>query len=116
MITVETRDHLVTASVFGEFTLADFQQFEQAVLFQIQFKGRPALLVDLSDMTGATLDVAWEDIRFTREHGGEFSRVAVVTGSRWLVWSAWLNRLFVDSEIQVFEDFNLAQDWAAAAH
>lgn len=113
MITVEHKDDLVIAAVFGEFTLADFKEFEQAVLHKIQFHGKPRLLLDLNDMTGFTLDVAWEDIKFSREHGNQFDRVAVVTGSRWLAWAAWLSGAFVDSEIQVFEDANLAEDWVA---
>jgi hypothetical protein len=111
MITIEHKDNLVVAAVFGEFTLADIREFEEAVLYKLKFEGRPNLLLDLSDMTGFTLDVAWEDFKFSRDHGNAFARIAVVTGSRWIAWAAWLSRVFVDSEIQVFDDANLAEDW-----
>lgn len=113
MITVEHKNDLMIAAAFGEFTLADYKEFEQAVLGLPKDGRKPNLLVDLSDMAGFTLDVAWEDIKFGHEHGNDFGRVAVVTGSRWLAWAAWLSRAFVDSKIQVFEDVNLAEDWAA---
>jgi hypothetical protein len=31
-----------------------------------------------------------------------------------MVWLAWLNRLMVDGEIQVFDDPGLALDWLEA--
>ena len=111
MITVEHKNNLIVAAAFGEFTLADYKEFEQAVLSLPKGEHKPNLLIDLSDMAGFTLDVAWEDIKFGHEHGNDFARVAVVTSSRWMTWAAWLSKAFVDSEIQVFEDANLAEDW-----
>jgi hypothetical protein len=40
MITTQHQDHLVEFAVLGEFTLADFKEFEELVLFEIKFSGR----------------------------------------------------------------------------
>lgn len=112
MITIEQSDKLVNVAVLGEFTLADFKQLEQHVLYRIQFAGRVNLLLDLRDMVSYTVDVAWEEIRFSREHASEFGRVAVVTDDQWVTWSAWLTRLFTAAEIQVFDDYETATAWA----
>lgn len=114
MISVTNTDKLVTISVLGEFTLTDFKQFEQAVEYAIKFQGRVNLLLDLSAMTGYTIDVAWEEMKFSRQHKTDFEKVAVVTSNQWTIWSAWITRLLVDAEILVFDDMQQASDWVIA--
>lgn len=113
MITTQHQDHLVEFAVFGEFTLADFKEFEELVLFKIQFSGPVDLLVDLRQMADFTLDVAWEEIRFSRQHAGDFRRIAVITNSQWVAWSAWLEQLFVNADLTVFDDEAEARSWLA---
>lgn len=113
MITINNEAQgLVIAAVLGEFTLADFNEFEIAVDHTLKFQGTANLLVDLRDMVGFTLDVAWEEIRFTRQHAHDFERIALVAGSEWQEWSAWLTRLFTKADMQVFEDYEAALAWA----
>jgi hypothetical protein len=114
MIAISTRDKLISASVMGEFTLADYQDFEQHFEHNIEFQGGVNLLLDLRDMVRYTLDVAWEEIRFAREHRYDFRKIAVVTSDEWMVWISWLNRLFVDAELRVFDDPGIAQEWLEA--
>lgn len=111
MIAISTQGNLVSVSVLGEFTLADYRDFEQHVLYELKFQGGVYLLLDLRDMVSYTLDVAWEEIRFSREHRYDFRKIAVVTTDEWMIWIAWLNRLFVDAEIQVFDDPGQALEW-----
>jgi hypothetical protein len=99
--------------VFGEFALADFKEFEVLVLSEINFSGPVSLFVDLRDMADFTLDVAWEDIRFSRQHAGDFKRIAIVTDSQWVAWSAWLEQLFVNADVTVFADEGEARRWLA---
>lgn len=115
MITIDHSPSLVSIAVFGEFTLADYKEFEELVNYKIQFEGSLDLLFDLREMAGFTLDVAWEEIKFSREHAHDFRRVAVITDSQWLAWSAWLSQLFVDAEVQVFTDATLAAAWIDTA-
>ena len=113
MITIEQSDTLISVSVLGEFTLADFRQIEEQALYELKSPGAVNLLFDLRDMISYTVDVAWEEVKFFgREHQHDFSKIAVVTDDQWLTWQAWLSRLFVDADIRVFADYNQARDWA----
>ena len=111
MISIQHAGNLVTANVLGEFTLADYREFEQRVLEKLPSLKRINLLIDLRDMVGYTVDVAWEDIRFSRSHEHDFGKIAIITDHKWLTWSGWFSRLFVDADIRVFEDDQPAQDW-----
>lgn len=113
MITTEHHDQQVEFAVFGEFTLADFKEFEELVLYKVRFTGPVNLLVDLRQMADFTVDVAWEEIRFSRAHDGDFARIAVLTDSQWVAWSAWLSQLFTRADVRVFDDEAGARAWLA---
>lgn len=115
MIAIDVKENLVSVSVIGEFTIADFKQFEAQMLTGIQSAGSVNLLIDLRDMLGYTVDVVWEELKFSRAHAQEFGRVALVTQDQWLTWSAWLQRFFVDADVEVFDDFDAAQAWVTGA-
>ena len=112
MIAIDIKQNLVSISVLGEFTIADFKQFEEHMLYGIKFQGSVNLLIDLRDMLGYTLDVVWEELKFSKAHAQEFGKVAVVTSDQWVIWSAWLQRFFVAADIEVFSDFDAAVAWA----
>ncbi|MBW7861644.1 MAG: STAS/SEC14 domain-containing protein [Rhodocyclaceae bacterium] len=114
MITIDHNQNLVSVGVFGEFTLADYKEFEELVNYKVKFQGQVNLLFDLREMAGFTVDVAWEEIKFSRQHKHDFGRIAVLTEDQWMTWSAWLSQLFVDAEIMVFSDEREARDWLAA--
>lgn len=114
MITISIEGNTIRAAVLGEFTLADYREFEETILYGVKFQGKVNLLLDLRDMLRFTVDVAWEEIRFSRAHAADFARVAVVTDSQWMVWSAWVTRLFVEAEIRVFDELEAAEDWLTA--
>ena len=111
MITLNIRDNCIEVSVLGQFTADDYREFEAAVNYGIKFQGKVNLLFDLRDMLSYSLDVAWEELVFTREHKPDFGRIAVLTGDQWVAWSLWINRLFTSAEIQLFDDLELAQAW-----
>ena len=111
MISIQHEDGLIVVGVFGELTLADYQRFEREVGGQLQTAGRVDILVDLRDMIGYTLDVAWEDIKFMRTHSHDVGRIALLSDAKWVAWSAWLSQLFVDAELRVFDDEDHARAW-----
>ena len=115
MITIDHQDHLVSAVVFGEFTLADIRELEEVLTFKVQFEGPVNLFLDFRQMAGATIDTAWEEIRFSRQHAADFGRVAVLTESQWVTWSAWLNQAFVTADVRVFDDEGEARAWLEEA-
>jgi hypothetical protein len=115
MITTDHRGSLVSVTVLGEFTLADFIEFEELILAKVRYEGPVDLLFDLREMAGFTVDMAWEEIKFSREHGGDFRRIAVVSDSQWVAWSAWLEQIFVSADLRVFSDANEALAWLGEA-
>ena len=115
MITIDYRDSQVSVAVLGEFTLADFKEFEELVQFKVKFEGPVNLLFDLRQMADFTLDMAWEEIKFSRAHSHDFGKIAVLTDSQWVTWSAWLSQIFVDADLQVFAEESEARDWLQAA-
>jgi hypothetical protein len=115
MITIEQTENLVNIAVLGEFTIADFKSFEDQTLYKLKFPGELNLLLDLRAMVSYTLDVVWEDIKFfRREHNHDFTKIAIVTDNQWLTWTAWLSRIFVDADIEVFTDYEEAKAWVQA--
>lgn len=114
MISTDHKDKLVSVTVFGEFTLADYKEFEELANYHIQFSGRVNVLLDLRQMAGFTVNVAWEEIKFSREHARDFGRIAVLTEDQWLTWSAWVSQFFVDAEVKVFDDEAEARSWLGA--
>ncbi|MCE1171297.1 MAG: STAS/SEC14 domain-containing protein, partial [Azovibrio sp.] len=111
MIVTDHQPRRVNVSVYGEFTLADYKEFEELVNYKIQFEGPVDLYFDLREMGDVTLDVAWEELRFSRQHPPDFRRVAVVTDSQWVTWSAWLSQAFVEADVEVFDAPEAAQAW-----
>lgn len=113
MITVDFHEGRVSATVLGEFTLEDFTEFEEYLLANNLFESRPDLLFDLTEMAGFTVDMAVEEIKFSRIHGGDFRKIAIVTDSQWVAWSAWLETLFVKAVVRVFAQRDEARAWLA---
>ena len=111
MIAIDHSGKLVTVTVLGEFVLADYKEFEDLVRATLAPGGRVSLLFDLRQMAGFTLDVAWEDIKYTRGHPNDFDKIAVVTRSEWVIWSAWLSQMFINADLQVFDDDTEARGW-----
>lgn len=111
MIAINVKDNIISMSVLGRFTLEDYKEFEEAVLYGLKFQGVVNLLIDLRDMISFSLDVAWEEIRFSREHANDFDRVAILTGNEWVAWSAWINRLFMEADIRLFDENREAEAW-----
>ena len=111
MIAIDHRGKLVTVTVLGEFVLADYKEFEDMVRATLAPGGKVSLLMDLRQMAGFTVDVAWEDIKYTRSHPNDFDKIAVVTRSEWIIWSAWVSQMFTNADVQVFDDDTEARGW-----
>ena len=115
MIVTQHQPKRVNVTVYGEFTLADYKEFETMVGDTVRVDGAIDLLFDLRQMADFTLDVAWEDIVFARAHADDFRRIAVLTHSQWVAWSAWLSQIFVDAQMRVFDDESEARAWLDGA-
>lgn len=113
MIKLDVNNNQIAVSVMGQFTLEDYREFEQAVCYGVQFQGSVNVLFDLRDMLSYSVDVAWEELKFSREHKNDFGRIAILTGDQWVAWSMWINRLFMSADISLFDDLEEAQAWVA---
>ena len=111
MISIQHEGQLTVATVMGEFKIADYRQFEREVGAQLKRAGKINLLIDLRGMLDYTLDVALEDIKFAREHAHDMGRIAVISEQEMVAWVALLSDLFLDTEIQVFDDEAMAREW-----
>lgn len=111
MISIDKDNQVITVAIAGEFTLEDFRQFEDEVLYQLHLGSKVNILLDLRDMLSYTVDVAWEELTFVREHGNEIGRVAVVTDNQWQAWSVWVSNLLTEAEVIVFSDYDEASKW-----
>ncbi len=114
MIVVTENKDLLEMHVYGELTLADYREFEKAVGRELDKSPKIKLLVDLANMAGYTLDVAWEEIRFTRAHAHDFQRIAVVSAGQWASWLSWVGAAFSDAETRVFDGSDAALAWLNA--
>mgnify|MGYP000218061403 CR=1 FL=1 len=112
MISIEEDRELLKVHVMGEFTVSDFKELEDAVTGELKLTPKIKLLFDLTQMSGFTIDMAWEDIKFTRAHAHDFQRIAIVSGDQWTTWMGWLNSAFTDAQLQIFSDIDEANDWA----
>jgi len=113
MISLNIKDNQVSVTVMGQFTLDDYKEFEEAVTYGIRFQGKVNLLFDLRDMLSFSVDVAWEELKFSREHKNDFGRVAILSGDQWVAWSMWINRMFMSADIRLFDDLDMAQAWVS---
>lgn len=114
MIVIEENQDLIQVHFYGELTLADFREFEAAVVRERLHAPRLRLLMDFTGLAGYTLDVAWEELKFTRVHAHDFQRIAVVADGQWVPWLGWVEAAFTDAEVRVFDNVPAAEVWLKA--
>lgn len=114
MIAIETRNDILEVGVYAELTLADYRRFEETVSGRnVHSTPKHKLLFDVRTMAGFTVDVAWEEIKFTRAHAHDFRRIAIVTSGQWAPWVSWVAGAFSDAEVMLFEEPDAAEAWLA---
>lgn len=111
MIILSHEENYIHVIVAGEFTLKDYQELEENLLYQFKFQGRPNLLFDLREMLHYTIDVAIEELRFIRKNPHTFGRIAVVSNDQIVNWNAWLNALLLEADISTFDNVEDARAW-----
>jgi len=113
MITIEAENGLIVVGVFGELSLADVQRLEREVPGKAAGARPVDLLIDLRDMLGATIDAVLEDIKFSRHHNHDIRRVAILSESDWPPLIAWLENVYLDADVQMFDNEEMARAWLA---
>jgi SpoIIAA-like len=111
MITISHKNTLLKINVFGELTLDDYRELEQSIIKALESGEKIRLLFDLTTMSGFTVDVAWEDVKFVGAHTHDFERIAIVSNDQWLSWVSWINAAFTDAETRIFDSADEAMSW-----
>jgi hypothetical protein len=111
MIVVNEEKDRLEMHVFGELTLADYREFEDAVGRELKSAPKIKLLLDFTNMIGYTIDVAWEDIKFSRAHAHDFQRIAIVSSTQFAPWLSWVSAAFSDAEARLFDNNDEARGW-----
>lgn len=114
MIVIEETPELLKAHVYGKLSLSDYREFEQALTGEVARHGPVDVLLDLTEMTGFSLDAALEDLKFNRTHARDYRRIAVVAGNQWVAWMTWLSGVFTQTDVQEFPDLESASAWLAS--
>ena len=111
MISIRQQSYGLNVALFNEFTVEDFKLLEQSVADVLQEHEQPDLLLDLSLMRDFTIDMAWEQVRFTRQHIGEFGLIAIVVNDWWIELGARLANLLSMQHAKYFKTAEEAQTW-----
>lgn len=111
MLSIEHEQDHVRVSAAGDFNLSDYRQLEENLLYAFKFQGQIDLLLDLRAMQHFTIDMALEELRFSRAHHESYRRIAVVSDNPWVALGSWVTALFAETETQVFNDLADAELW-----
>lgn len=115
MISIREQDYGLDVALFNEFVLADFTLFEEALMKRVKEKGKPDLLLDLTELKDFTLDMALEELKFVRAHKEDFGRVAIVVTDIWIKLGAHISGLLTATDSKYFETVEAAQAWMSKA-
>ncbi len=111
MISSELRENHIEASIFGKLTLDDFRELEGRIEAQILRNQPVALLVDMREMAGFTLDAIIEDYRFSKRHADAGGKIALLTDSDIDSLIGWFEQSLVSAELRLFDDEIAARAW-----
>ncbi len=111
MISIREQEYGLDVALYNEFTLADFKLFEEALLKRAGERGRPDVLLDMSELRDFTLDMALEELRFMRAHERDFGRVAIVVNDVWIKLGIRISELLSHTKAEYFPDVDQAKTW-----
>lgn len=111
MISIRQQSYGLNVALFNEFTVEDFKLLESSVVEVLREHEQPDLLLDFSLMRDFTIDMAWEQIRFTRQHIGDFGLIAIVVNDWWIELGARLSNILSLQHAKYFKTTEDAQKW-----
>lgn len=111
MISIREQEYGLDVALYNEFTLADFKLFEAALLKRVDERGRPDVLLDMSELRDFTLDMALEELRFMRAHERDFGRVAIIVNDVWIKLGSRISELLSHTKVDYFTDIDQAKTW-----
>jgi hypothetical protein len=111
----EAGGSILTLSLSGKLTTADYESFAPEVERAIKAHGKVRMLVRLTDFHGWTLGAVWADLKFDVHHFADIERLALVGDKRWESGMAGFCRPFTTATIRYF-DKSKEDDAAAWIH
>lgn len=104
----------LTIKIYGDIAYDDFREMEQQLEQTLATMDRPRIkaLVDMIDFGGWEARAFWEDIRFTRKHGDEFSKLAIVgVEFKEKLMARVVDWFLLSSQVEYFEHLDEARAW-----
>ncbi|WP_158260072.1 STAS/SEC14 domain-containing protein [Zobellella endophytica] len=104
----------LTIKIYGDIAYDDFRAMEQQLEQTLATMDRPRIkaLVDMIDFGGWEARAFWEDIRFTRKHGDEFGKLAIVgVEFKEKLMARVADWFLLSSQVEYFEHLDQARAW-----
>ncbi|WP_417614863.1 STAS/SEC14 domain-containing protein [Oceanisphaera sp.] len=104
----------LTIKIYGDIAYDDFREMEQQLEQALASMDSPRIkaLVDMIDFNGWEAKALWEDIQFTRKHGDEFSKLAIVgIDLKEKLMAMVVDWFLLSSQVQYFEHLQDAKAW-----
>ncbi|MFP2769672.1 STAS/SEC14 domain-containing protein [Oceanisphaera sp. KMM 10153] len=104
----------LTIKIYGDIAYDDFRDMEQQLEQALVGMNSPRIkaLVDMIDFNSWEAKALWEDIQFTRKHGDEFSKLAIVgIDLKEKLMAMVVDWFLLSSQVQYFEHLQDARAW-----
>ncbi|ATG75069.1 hypothetical protein CGX12_02360 [Zobellella denitrificans] len=104
----------LTIKIYGDIAYDDFREMEQQLEQTLATMDNPRIraLVDMIDFNHWEAKAFWEDIQFTRKHGDEFGKLAIVgVDLREKLLATLADWFMLSSQVQYFENLEEARAW-----
>lgn len=104
----------LTIKIYGDIAYDDFREMEQQLEQTLATMDSPRIkaLVDMIDFSGWEAKAFWEDIQFTRKHGDDFSKLAIVgVDLKEKLMAMVVDWFMLSSQVQYFESLDEARAW-----
>ncbi|OIN12268.1 STAS/SEC14 domain-containing protein [Oceanisphaera psychrotolerans] len=104
----------LTIKIYGDIAYEDFRDMELQLERALAEMENPRIraLVDMIDFNDWEAKAFWEDIRFTRKHGDEFSKLAIVgVNLKEKLMAMVVDWFLLSSQVQYFEHLQDARAW-----
>jgi hypothetical protein len=104
----------LTIKIYGDIAYDDFREMEQQLEQALEGMDSPRIkaLVDMIDFNSWEAKALWEDIQFTRKHGDEFSKLAIVgVDLKEKLMAMVVDWFLLSSQVQYFEHLQDARTW-----
>lgn len=127
MITIEDKHNYLLANIFNDFTVNDFKELEDHILYCAKNPAYPNqlvnLVINLTNMIDYTVDMLLEEYKFNQDHKDDvlYGRIAIVSQDTLLQLASAIDGLFTqyalqeDVKTRVLDSLETAIEWVNQA-